>query len=473
MRFPFDPFGLLAELHDKLLVWADQLQAEGDPRGELIALELESGSQAAKRQHDLKVEWLGKELASHPGVRCAYGFLEIDITERDLWVVTSLAGPRRHLISARIKGNAATVEAAVTALSSQIQPWLLALEITSFEKRPARFIVEAALASELVGVTPQLLGLQVWGNRVFEAFPHPGLVRINVTGCDAIGSLMNPALTSLNELDLAFDCGDTPVAGNSLHALPRSELPALRRLDLSRNEPGPVEGGALSHCGGDRSFVRFLRELELVSQLTHLRVPSIRTAADAADLQAVMDRMPHLVELEVARDYGASRTVSHPSAKVTVPPSRRWPPYDRAHGGITVEVPDARIGWRRLWPRRSATPGEYLELRCGVDLMESVYDELSDEGRIAWDQFWEFVNRLGSNARDGAGQAFSVAVLERALEACGDRLFHHPDPDLIRDGVDGWPRIRDALRMRRGRLQSNASVMVRRHVGGWSAGDAT
>jgi hypothetical protein len=142
---------------------------------------------------------------------------------------------------------------------------------------------------------------------VLGEFVHPNVRKLRVSGHDAIGSLSGagPA-TAVSELDFAFHCdssdedtlrGMDPDALAAL--LPSERFPMLRRLDLSHNEPGFCDPP--SNLGGTVPVFRFVRKLAVARQLTQLRLPSVRTLEQQRDVQAALDRMPQLVELEIAR----------------------------------------------------------------------------------------------------------------------------------------------------------------------------
>jgi hypothetical protein len=81
-------------------------------------------------------------------------------------------------------------------------------------------------------------------------------------------------------------------------------VPALRRLDLSRND-GPAP---------NRIFDGLTR-IAIKRQLTHLCLPPIRIASEHAFVQQAISRMPNLVEIRVA----TFAPLQHATARVIAP----------------------------------------------------------------------------------------------------------------------------------------------------------
>jgi hypothetical protein len=126
-----------------LAAYGDYLQAQGDRRGDLIALELQKGGakeddvERWQRWSAVVDEWLGEELASSLTERAQieYGFIE-DLDLSNLYdgslallgrVLASPAGP--YLRGVSIDGDAPFIRAAVAGLTSRRHMWLRQLAI--------------------------------------------------------------------------------------------------------------------------------------------------------------------------------------------------------------------------------------------------------------------------------------------------------------------------------------------------------
>jgi hypothetical protein len=204
-------------------------------------------------------------------------------------------------------------------------------------------VVADALATSLSRAAPRLEQLEVWGRRVFGELAHDALRSLCVTGYDAVGSLLGTGgarLPAVAVLDLAFHVeGDgVPVDRNVLDVMLAPErLPRLRRLDLSRNEPGTT---APHYLGGRIDASWFFAYRAIRRQLTHVRLPSVRSQDQGDRIASVVTDMPALRELSIVRSY---RRLPH----VTLPPvaaeSRpfTWLPADLAALQLHAEIPTA------------------------------------------------------------------------------------------------------------------------------------
>jgi hypothetical protein len=123
---------------ENLAVYADALQAAGDPRGELIAFQLLAdvegySADLEKRCEVLAKRWLGK-LAREPWISWWYGFLEVDDTRLPAGGVNRIFGsPLGRYVRA---------------------PWLtrLELQINTARGRPN---VSGAVSTQLAERTPR------------------------------------------------------------------------------------------------------------------------------------------------------------------------------------------------------------------------------------------------------------------------------------------------------------------------------
>jgi hypothetical protein len=162
-----------------------------------------------------------------------------------------------------------------------------------------------------------------------------------------------------------------------MFALGIKGLPALRALDLSRNE---------------QLVYRAFRSLDVLRQLTHVRLPVLVTQEDRDLLQAALDDMPHLERLEIVEVRARGIHLRHPTATIVLPPAKPWQ-FDEP--ALVLSIGD----------------GEHIvDLRELVATMERVYERLPVDARVLWDDWWEAVSDR---------TPFPASSLADALDACG------------------------------------------------------
>jgi hypothetical protein len=309
-----------------LEVYADYLQSTGDLRGEIIATDLlidklGPSPEMLSRRDELYDAWLA---GARPPGTFRYGFLHIDAAGADPIGILELGlrGPWARLIrSVRIAATQLEIERAISLLAKVESPWLIRLAIIQHvgEDMRARSTLDEAghvtlLASakplsndrlkQLLSAAPHMQSIEIAGINVFASLRHATLKQLRVTGYDAICDF-DVALPSLEELDLAFlsevhKHGTAPPAAMIGVRLTAQRMPQLTRLDLSRNEPGSHEPHNL---GGPIDVFRYIKEIPMRRQLTSLRLPSLRTETQAANLRLALREMPSLRDLEIVRVY--------------------------------------------------------------------------------------------------------------------------------------------------------------------------
>jgi hypothetical protein len=160
---------------DTLAVYADHLQQRGDPRGELMALDLnpapEDKGWKAQRQA-LLVAWLGEALAARAGHLVQHGFIHAARQDRfhppDL-----LDGPLGGLVrSCTLRVQADTLE----RFASRPRPWLTGLTLENLSSIAFSDPVRDALLS----AAPNLQELLLLRRPAFNTFMHPRIRRIYV-----------------------------------------------------------------------------------------------------------------------------------------------------------------------------------------------------------------------------------------------------------------------------------------------------
>jgi hypothetical protein len=411
---------------ENLAVYGDHLQAEGDPRGELIAIdraidrtladpdavpaeqrlsEQDTAALAIDRRREHLVAWLGRPLASqlpeHGSTR--YGFIDVTVDDdaslyffRDL-----LASPARtYLRRLRVLGNERLLPA-IKHLATAPNPWLqdlVILRLPRYEGPPVA--ISNHLAGGFIAATPRLHSMYLSHRRLFDELPHPHLRTLSIQGYDALGSLIGegPPLPALERLSFAFSTTmDTPVPLSDRllgTLLPAARLPALRELDLSKNEPTtgqPFEPGALHHGGVVDPF-RFLLALApaLADRLVRLAVPAVRTQQQEQALSTALARMPALEHLDIPHTYRCFAQPSglhHPTAAIRIARPWPWPPLDRL-------VHYDRVHLVELLPI-----GSQLSLVRLASHLEAVWDRLPPEAYPRWTAFWDVFEPLLGGAQ--------------------------------------------------------------------------
>jgi len=390
---------------DELAVYADELQALGDPRGELIALELHAtrhGTSPAllARRHGLLRALLGDH-AGDPAIHCRYGFVHLELDDGTaVETVARLGALGPYLRSVRITGRPATLAEAFDLLTVAPRPWLTSLALRQLGTGP-RPIIGSKSAAALVTAAPRLHTLEVGGYGALAVFAHPALRTLRLTGIDAVLSLTVAAalLPAVTELDLRLVPYLAPVP--RLHPDPRRylppvQLPALRHLDLTRNERDTDE----PYPDVADPF-RFLRLAPIAAQLTHLRLPSLRNPGDVTNTQASLDRMPDLVVVELPQQPAA---LHHPAGALHALPPRSWRPLARVQATFVV-----------------ATTPIIVALDDAVTWLEDHYDRMDPDARAAWDYLWDVLLRQPRGRR--SSRAVFADRLQRALDACDGRVW--------------------------------------------------
>jgi len=464
---------------DTLAVYADHLQSLGDPRGELIVIDLQleqrSTPELVARRASLLSAWLGRLVPSNPhtswvGDSFRFGFVEDLVIDghdpsADERLASVLGSPLAlYLKRVTIRGESAHAARVLASLSSTRHSWLTQLSVRTWtEGEP----IDDATVAAFIAAAPQLALLEVQGTRVFETFAHPALRRLRVTGWSALPALVSDTaddmFATVTDLDFAFyetydPAHYAPAAPQVGKELPALQLPALRRLDLARNEPERANIQRYDFDDvvdydprddldyGELTALRFLGTLALRNQVTHLRLPSVRSEAEFQELSAAVAGMSALVELEITRGhYYRAPELANTRARFKRPSPWPWPRVDRIEPGdsLHVVVPGSRSG-------------DVVPIADAAAVMERRFEDLPSDVRYAWTRFWVFVDELGrspwstSATRSWtADQSFPADVLVAALEACEV------------GGSGGWRELRDELRFRRP-MPAGAMVTIHR-----------
>lgn len=427
---------------EQLEVYADYLQSIGDPRGELIAFDLH-GVDDSPRRAELTRAWLGRNAeAITAAATIEAGFIvDLALDARDpaslglLDAVLSLPGGG-YVQGVTWQGGASAMRAMLARLSAAPRRWLtrFSIQVTHPDVITA---VDDALAAQLVRATPRLEALEVWGRRVFGELAHPGVRSLRVTGVDAIGALIGdgpPRLSALAVLDLALcvEYDERFDAATFDRLLPAVRLPKLRRLDLSRNEPGMR---APHYLGGPYDPFALLARCGVRRQLTHVRMPSLRMHRHAETLGRAIADLPALRELVVVRAYQQVGVSPPPRAQV----ARPWP-----------WLPADLVGATRLSvrPGHGAELSEQLFSLALAPLLcwlEGCYDEMPPGRQIAWRTMFEglysHVPHSVVLSRRSALSALETFDDADGRASPGARAGLAPD-----DPLAPWRQLRDELR---------------------------
>ncbi|HEU0031597.1 MAG TPA: hypothetical protein VFQ53_13250 [Kofleriaceae bacterium] len=379
---------------ETLAVYGDALSAAGDPRGELIALELTAARtpEVEARRRALLVEWLGGETfldQPWPWRNLRFGLLEdivIATAEELEALLASPAGP--YLRGLTIAHGAAEVAHALRELARQPRPWLRRLAIRQYEQGP----IPAGELRAFVAATPHLDELDLAGERIAATPLHPGITTLRLQPSSIV--VTGAALPQVRVVDLAFEDGELAEQAAMLN--PRL-FPNVVELDLARNE-NVYPRDLPSNVG----VVPFLDAVEAIDRLRRLRLPSPRLAVDILAIERLLDQVPHL-EIEIARRYvdtiDLASLAAHP--RLRVPPPRPWPARDVTAGREALTV---------IAGPRSA---EELALASIIDLLEDRFDAMPDPARAAWRELFEFLDGLGWE--DEAGQDIELPFPSRTL----------------------------------------------------------
>jgi hypothetical protein len=238
---------------DHLAIYADRLIALGDPRGELISVELamrsDSAPALASRHAALVTACFGDlrstaidEFRSTRGVgeRAAVhrGFLELAIEAA--YDVRKLFNARngRYLRSIEIRGDSPTVRTSLLMLSIRPLKWLDSISATVQPRSRHDATLEADDAESLFSAAPNLTTLAVDGRRVLAVTELP-VRRLRLSELDSIAFETAPQLA---ELELApTQRLDIDELSRFLLALDR-RAPALARITVPRQMlPGHVQ----------------------------------------------------------------------------------------------------------------------------------------------------------------------------------------------------------------------------------------
>lgn len=311
--------------HEHLAVYAEELQRQDDPRGELIAIDLRSDQEGPaeelmERRRALLGSLLGPAAAGHPLVRCRYGFVDLMFAMHEEMRVGAyaafdavLSGPLGPYVrDVTFYGDGVRLRELVSILAQHPRPFLTRLAL---EGPHALHYVDLPkdLAARASKMMPRLVTLEASGRRAVPPVEFP-TVRNVVSHCyDAVTALCAsnggpPCFPRADRVNLRLFWTLQTLQLEAL--LPPAQLPLLRELDMSRcAEP-------VSDATGYDIF-KYLRGIAIAPQLERLRVPAVEHVEQAVNLQAAINRMPGLVEIGIAGSYPLrAEPLRHPTAAI-------------------------------------------------------------------------------------------------------------------------------------------------------------
>jgi hypothetical protein len=421
---------------ENLEVYGDHLQQLGDPRGELIAVDVHLARHGAtddvmhRRRRAIR-SWL--DLPSHVDptrggwgqVAFAFGFVDDVRIEYASRILATRAG--HYLRGATLTNKTAGVESALLELARAPRPWLRRLTIAPRVRgrppeRPWRASELPNLANlalpNVIRATPKLERLELAGHRLIKDFPHPTLKQLSIAGIDALLPMLEarppmPAVTDV-KLTFAHAPGEPVVLQRPWPALfPPASFPALRRLDLSGND--------LQRSTTDTQLGVFdvLASLAVEDQLEELRLPEVRSKHEVEAVERAIKRMPALRRIEVIRGWGRHAIQDDRVELVALPV-----PWPRRQVLIAITTIAMRHPADRVPTMMTLAPA--------IDHCERTFDQLSPEARAAWTSWWEAVET-------GADHQLAAGPVLLALETFGYL-------DASREQLRPWAEFRERLR---------------------------
>jgi hypothetical protein len=416
---------------DDLAVYADLLQSEGDPRGELIALDLAKpddrrsteASEWRDRRRNLIAAWVGDRWVAAVERYLHQGFLE-GVDERAAELLATPAG--HYLRSFHISEWDHSASATFEALIARPRPWLTRLEIHA--RLPA-----SARISDLVHAAPNLAELSL--SYAPGRFEHPSVKLLIING-DAIDDLLSGQLRcpAAVEVDIALPSLVTGATWFRQPMLTVDRFPALRVLRLGRNT-GIGATAAIDLFGSQ----------PIRSHLERVELPALERSQDVTILEAILENLPAHVTVNLERTYERALLgghLSHRFRNLHVPIAFPWPRRVHYEEVLIVEIP-YQLG--------SSLSVEFELLQR---FLEAYFESFSLAARHAWTRIWEDVRwQLGrrEDERTPRPPPIDLEELSTAVEACSA---------LSSARSRSWSELRNAVRHAANWLPLETQVVV-------------
>ena len=437
---------------DNLQVYGDALEATGDPRGQLIAIDLHIAKHGSSRDLEYRRrqrlrDWLELPHTVDPtkgpwkAVSFKFGFVD-DLRASNNYGFAALAEQVLNSPAGRfVRGLSLSlrmplVAAVLRTLGSAPRPWLDRLAIVSrsrtsppssvWGRQPA--LLDQAWVPSVISATPRLRLLELAGNRLLRAFPHPHVSRLRLDGVDAFQAILEPGpeLPAARELELTFaHAPDAPVLMERPWPalVPAESFPTLTRLDLSEN---------WTRATTDTQVGVFdvLPELGVRNQLEELRLWGILDDNEWTRFRRV--GMPRLRVLEVEHlpPHLEREAPGVSIAKVAA----HWPRDAGAIGEVFATV--------------SGGPSQRLPLAGLILVYRRARSWMSREAYDAWQTVWQTVEALPYGLEGGV----SSTILRGALDGLGYLDASHRD-------LWPWARLQQHLQV----LREDGEVRMTMH----------
>jgi hypothetical protein len=379
-----------------LAVYADALQARGDIRGELIAVDLALERQddddpgLLARRGELLRSWVGD--AAVPHVRAhRFGFLDLEASP------LALHGAHVHHATTLRLDVERDVGRELSQIADAPRPWLATLVAEhDWWRRP----ISAEHVCRFVDASPSLRTLRI-GQGVVSDYVHPRVTQLLlgepwIARDPAARSAPFPSLTTL-ELTAFPD----PVVWLAI-----ARFPALAELDL-RNMTAATLGS--------------LGIPPMPQELACLWLPPLENDADVAAARELLTQLPTVRRVAVVA-HRAGVQLTHPTAEIDQGPQILWPPLASVlRDGLEIQIGDA------VYP---------TNLFEGVHIMNRNYIHMPAAVRAAWDAVWPVIAHL---PHDGTWRSVEPATLRTALRG----VDLGKPPNYL---YPQWVRVRAALR---------------------------
>ena len=408
---------------ENLAVYGDYLQANGDPRGELIAIDLHverngPSDELSARKRALIDAWLGPELAARVLAigKISVGFVDIrwglaaDELERMLGVNAFASSLRAIALEDHDPGLRRAIDMICSIRPRWLERFGLARYPDAFdEKLQPSIAIDDDRARAFADATPRLRVLTAAGANAFGELVHPSVRELCLYDYNAIASLLHDGAPFVATTDIDLQLFDVPSESELASLLPACRFPVLRRLDLARNERHHAQ------------VFELLRDHPLVPQLAWLRVPSLRNDAHVDAIEKIVAQMRGDAELVVARAY--ANTTRVPSPRITMPPLWPWSPAG-LRGHLAVAIP-------------GVTLKDTVKLNDVIKVLEVAFDQLPEPAREVWSGLWRQLAALAEPP------PFSHAP-QTTLRCSGDALALALEPLDLHEHAP-WLALRTAL----------------------------
>jgi len=417
--------------YDNLVVYADFLQGEGDPRGELLALDLVApndryaagAAEWRARRRVVLVEWLGATVADELGDAIDLGFVK---TLDGSASAAALASPACDYLRGFTVAGERPIEG-LLALAARPRPWLTQLAITSpaWTKDPP--LVDAELSDRLVAAAPHLARLALHGVAVMAKLAHPTLRYLALDHAQCI-TPFEVALPKVRQLELAISQAQFEGGAADDFQLAPELFPALEAIDL-----GQVEREQ------DWLF-DWVRGQPCCRELKILDLPALADATAVVAAQRLLDACPRLVASKVRRTYGrpiVGQELAKRVPPVEIPAPFPWPSPEtlKAWNSLVIKIPEEPFD-------------DIVAMDTLIAFLERTYDRFEPAVRDAWAAIfaaarptdWAYDEETGEYTQPEVAPPVTWEMLQRAVKAC----------DPLAEQSRSWAKFRAHLHETRG-----------------------